>query len=161
MAKLKHIAIATDDPARTKQFYEDVFDLKVVGQVDSENAEGYYLSDGNINIAILRFKNDEIAGTELGAEFNGIHHIGFQVDDLADVDSRLHKANSFPRSDINTARKAELGDGQNGRNKALNYQAPDGVLIDVSQVGWVGTGRSKLRHHTNGVHATADDTTTR
>ncbi len=62
MAKIKHIAIATQDPDKTADFYKDVFELQEVGKVAGENAEGYYLSDGNVNIAILRFKNPVVAG---------------------------------------------------------------------------------------------------
>ena len=46
MAKIKHIAIATQDPDKTAGFYKGVFDLQEVGRVDNDNAEGYYLSDG-------------------------------------------------------------------------------------------------------------------
>jgi catechol 2,3-dioxygenase-like lactoylglutathione lyase family enzyme len=80
MAKIKHIAIATQDPEKTANFYKDVFGLEEVGKVSGENAEGYYLSDGNVNIAILRFKNETVAGEEFGTGYSGIHHIGFQVD---------------------------------------------------------------------------------
>ena len=38
MAKLKHIAIATQDPEETANFYREVFGLKLVGKVDSDNA---------------------------------------------------------------------------------------------------------------------------
>ena len=51
MAKLKHVAIATQDTESTTNFYRDVFDLEVVGRVDGDNAEGYYLSDGNVNMS--------------------------------------------------------------------------------------------------------------
>jgi catechol 2,3-dioxygenase-like lactoylglutathione lyase family enzyme len=139
MAKIKHIAIATQEPEKTANFYKEVFGLKIVGKADSENAEGYYLSDGNVNIAILRFKNDTVAG-ELGMAYSGIHHIGFQVEDAADADARLRKADSHPLSEINTALKSNMGEGHGGRNVELKYSGPDGVMIDISQGGWVGTG---------------------
>ena len=102
MAKIKHIAIATQDPEKTAKFYTEVFDLKIVGKASGENAEGYHLSDGNVNIAILRFKNETVAG-EFGTAYSGIHHIGFQVDDAGDADARLRKADSHPMSEINAA----------------------------------------------------------
>ena len=60
MPKIKHIAIATQDADKTARFYIDVFGLKEIGKVDSPNASGYYLSDGDINMAILNFKNDAV-----------------------------------------------------------------------------------------------------
>ena len=140
MAKLKHIAIASQDPESTANFYRDVFDLQIVGKTNGDNAEGYYLSDGNINLAILKFKNDEIAG-DSGVEYSGIHHIGFQVDDPADADARLKKADSHPMDEDNGALQKRNGKGNGRRNVELKYGGPDGVMIDISQGGWVGTGK--------------------
>ena len=58
MAKIKHIASATQDADKTARFYREVFDLKEVGKIDGATASGYYLSDGNVKLAILNFKND-------------------------------------------------------------------------------------------------------
>ena len=139
MAKIKHIAIATQDPEKTANFYKEVFGLEEVGRVSGENAEGYYLSDGNVNLAILRFKNETVAGEEFGTGYSGIHHIGFQVDDTESTDALLRKAESLPRDDINAALQAGMGSGHGGRNVELKYSGPDGVMIDISQTGWVGT----------------------
>ena len=66
MAQIKHIAIATQDAEKTAKFYKEVFGLKEVAQIDGENAKGFFLSDGNINLAILDFQNDQVAGAERG-----------------------------------------------------------------------------------------------
>ncbi|MXY44629.1 MAG: VOC family protein [Dehalococcoidia bacterium] len=152
MAKLKHIAIASQDPKKTAEFYRSVFGLKQVGNVEGDNAEGVYLTDGDISIAILKFKNETLAGLDYGVEYSGLHHIGFQVDDLSDADARLQAAEVEPSSDINSVRRSEMGEGHGGRNVALNYAGPDGVLIDVSQIGWVGAGAKKAGK--NGTHPT-------
>ncbi len=137
MAKLKHIAIATQDPDSVSEFYKTVFDLDEVGRVDSDNAEGYYLTDGNVNVAILRFKSEVVAG-ELGAGYSGIHHIGFQVEDAAATDLALRKANAPPKDEINKTLNSAMGGGHGGRNVETKYSGPDGVMIDISQGGWVG-----------------------
>ena len=139
MAKLKHIAIATQDPDSVADFYKTVFELDEVGRVDGENAEGYYLTDGNINVAILRFKSDVVAGEEFGTGYSGIHHIGFQVEDAAATDAVLRKSNVHARDDINEALHSGMGTGHGGRNVETKYAGPDGVMIDISQNGWVGT----------------------
>ena len=138
MAKIKHIAISTQDVEATARFYIDVFGLKEVGKVDSPGAQGYYLTDGDLNLAILNFKNDTVAGVERGRSFNGIHHIGFQVESLSEIAGRLENAGSAPRDDVNQA----LGVGQGhrpGGNVEVKYSGPDGVMLDVSETGWVGT----------------------
>src|SRR5207237_1108440 len=84
-------------PDATAKFYVDVFGLKQVGRIDNPNTSGYYLTDGEINLAILKFKNDKVAGVERGKDWSGIHHFGFQVDDLDDTSERLAAANA-PRA---------------------------------------------------------------
>ena len=138
MSKIKHIAISTQDVDATARFYIDVFGLQEVGKVDSPGARGYYLSDGDINLAILNFKEDAVAGAERGKGWSGIHHIGFQVESLDEAGEKLRAAGSAPRDDVNKA----LGVGQGARhggNVEVKYSGPDGVMVDVSETGWVGT----------------------
>ena len=52
MPQIKHIAIATNDAAKTAKFYSEVFGLREVAKLESANANGYMLSDGNVNMAI-------------------------------------------------------------------------------------------------------------
>ena len=138
MPKIKHIAISTQDVDKTAKFYIDVFGMKEVGKVDSMGARGYYLSDGDLNLAILNFKNDAVAGVERGTGWSGIHHIGFQVDDLESIADKLATAGAPRRDDINEA--LGVGHGpRHGGNVEVKYTAPDGVTVDVSESGWVGT----------------------
>ena len=153
MAKLKHVAITTQDPAKTAAFYKEAFELDEVGKIDSDLVEGFFLTDGNVNLAILRFKNEEVAGKEFGTSYTGIHHIGFEVDDIVQSAETLKNLDSFPRDDINSVLNPAMTDineglkapaasmeGDHGlRNVEVKYSAPDGVMIDISQTGWVGT----------------------
>ena len=137
MPKIKHIALSTQDPDATAKFYVDVFGMKQVGRIDSPSARGYYLSDGDLNLAILKFKNDQVAGVERGKEWSGIHHIGFQVESLEAITERLKSAGSSRRDDINQA--LGVGHGHRAANVEVKYTGPDGVTVDVSETGWVGT----------------------
>ena len=138
MAKIKHIAIATQDADKAAKFYVEVFGLKQIAKLDSPNASGYYLSDGNINMAILNFKNDQVSGPEYGQGYSGLHHIGFEVDNLDDTAEKLAVADSKPRDEINKALGVGMG-GSHHANVEVKYGGPDGVIIDISQTGWVGT----------------------
>jgi len=141
MAKIKHIALSTQDPDATAKFYVDVFGMKQVGRIDNPNTSGYYLTDGDLNLAILKFKNDAVAGVERGKEWSGIHHFGFQVENLEDITERLAAANAPRRDDINAALGVgghAVGEKRYG-NVEVKYTGPDGVTVDVSETGWVGT----------------------
>jgi len=143
MAKIKHIALSVQDPDKTAKFYMDVFGLKQVGRIDNPNTSGYYLTDGDLNLAILKFKNDAVAGVERGKDWSGIHHFGFQVESLEDVTERLAAAGAPRRDDINAALGVgghdDKGDGKRYGNVEVKYTGPDGVTVDVSESGWVGT----------------------
>jgi len=138
MPKIKHIAIATQDVDKTARFYVEVFGLQEIAKIDNPNASGYYLSDGDINVAILNFKNDEVAGIEHGKEYSGLHHIGFQVESLEEIAEKLAAANAKPRDDINKALGVGMDRGHHA-NVEVKYGGPDGVVVDVSETGWVGT----------------------
>ena len=138
MAKIKHIALSTQDVDRTAAFYVNVFGMKEIARIDSPNARGYYLSDGDLNLAILNFKNDAAAGAERGKAWSGLHHIGFQVESLEAITEKLAAAGSEPRHDVNEA----LGVGHGAprhENVEVKSSGPDGVMVDVSETGWVGT----------------------
>jgi len=136
MAKIRHIALSTQDVDATAKFYIDVFGMKEVAKLDSPNARGYYLTDGDINVAILNFKNDQSAGAERGKEWSGIHHFGFQVESLEEIAERLAAVGAKPRDDVNAA--LNIGQGDHKANVEVKYSGPDGVMVDVSETGWMG-----------------------
>jgi glyoxylase I family protein len=138
MPKIKHIAMSTQDVDKTAKFYIDVFGMKEIAKLDGPGARGYYLSDGDLNLAILNFKSDAVAGVERGKNWSGIHHIGFEVESLEGIAEKLAAAGSAPRDDVNEA--LGVGHGRrDGGNVEVKYTGPDGVMIDVSETGWVGT----------------------
>ena len=133
MPRIKHIAIATQDPEATAKFYREGLGLVEVGKVQSALAEGYYLSDGYINLAILKYKNDEVATTEGAPRHAGIHHFGFSVEDMADAQAQILNAGAKPHLEqhVNAAMKEA-----NSLNVEYKFTGPDGVTLDLSAVGW-------------------------
>src|SRR6476661_5588595 len=103
MARIRHIAIQTQDEEATKDFYVENFGLEVVQKLQNERISGYFLTDGHINVAVLNFKNDALAGTERGTGWSGIHHIGFQVESLKET-ARNCKRPWRSRATISTSR---------------------------------------------------------
>ena len=136
MPKIKHIALSTQDVEKTAKFYIETFGMKEVGKIDDPGTRGVFLTDGDINLAILSFKNDTAAGIERGKSFSGIHHIGFQVDNLDAIADRLTAAGMLRRHDVEEA----LGvvPGTEG-NVEVKWTGLDGIMLDVSKTGWLGT----------------------
>ncbi len=136
MARIKHIAIATADPEATAKFYREGLGLQVAGQVQSDLAEGYYLTDGYVNIAILKFKTDAAATTEGAPKYTGIHHLGFEVDDLVSARQQIEAAGAVHKQMAGAATPAPDG---GTANVEVKFTGPDGVTVDLSQHGWAGT----------------------
>jgi len=133
MGRIRHIAIATRDPEATKRFYMEGLGLKEVGKVNSPTSEGYYLSDGHVNLAILKFKSDDPATTEGALRYTGIHHFGVEVEDMAEAQAQIEKAGAMHRPYPGTEEMAKRG------NVEVKFTGPDGVTIDLSEHGWLGT----------------------
>ena len=133
MARIRHIAIGTNDPDKTAKFYKEGLGLKEVAKLNSKTAEGYYLTDGHVNVAILRFKSDDPATTEGRPKYTGIHHFGLEVEDMASAKARIEKAGAVHRPYPGTEEMAKRG------NIEVKFTGPDGITIDLSEHGWVGT----------------------
>lgn len=131
MAKLRHIAICVRDLEKAAQFYESVFGLERVGADDLEFASGIYLSDGVVNLALLKYKGERGSGMADGANFVGSHHFGFVVDDLEASRRRIEEAGGSFFFSLGVAEK---------ENFEMKFKDPDGIIFDISQKGWTGTG---------------------
>jgi catechol 2,3-dioxygenase-like lactoylglutathione lyase family enzyme len=133
MARIRHIAIATRDLEGTKKFYIEGLGLKEVGKINTPTSEGCYLTDGHVNFAILKFKYDEPAKTEGTLRYTGIHHFGLEVQDMEEARARIEKAGAVYRPYPGTEEMAKRG------NVEVKFSGPDGVTIDLSEHGWLGT----------------------
>ena len=139
--KLKHVAIASANPDASAKFFTDVLGWRVAGNIDSRNAKGYYVTDGTINIALLNFKNRPAAGMEFPEDYSGLHHLGFQCDDIEAMTRRFEDSGYPPRHDVNIAQG--LGKNPSKDNAEYKMNGPENVMMDVSERGWVGTDSYK------------------
>jgi len=133
MASLRHLAIATQDPDTTAQFYMDAFDFKPVRRASGAWGYGHILTDGTLNLAILRFTSDAAAGVERGSSYSGLHHLGFEVDDIEASAERVEKAGGRPRQDINDGLGLKADGPVHGEFK---FEGPDGVIFDLGEQGF-------------------------
>ena len=128
MAKLRHIAIACKDPDAMADFYIKAFDFKLVRSNDGPLAYGHHLSDGTIDLAILRFKTDQLGR---GMDYTGLHHFGVLVED---VDAFTKKLESLGAEHY-------IDQGQDGHQAGYfekKFFGPEGVLFDIAEHGWAG-----------------------
>ncbi len=74
-------------------FYRAAFGWQEVRRLDNPRCHGVVLSDGAINISVLKFKQDQIGR---GMEFTGLHHMGVFVDDMDDAEAKVSRAWRHP-----------------------------------------------------------------
>ena len=70
MARIRHIAIFSDDPERLADWYVGVFGMEVKGKSDGGTA--VWMTDGYMDIALLK------RTSELSPE--GVHHFGVTIE---------------------------------------------------------------------------------
>jgi catechol 2,3-dioxygenase-like lactoylglutathione lyase family enzyme len=131
--KLRHVALSVPDPWKAAEFYMNAFGMKKVGETDSSLAIGVYVSDGIINMALLKYKSDEMAGTDRGKDFVGIHHLGFWVDDLPQTRKQLEAHGG----------KYWMGEVPQAGNTfyEVKYRDPLGIVLDITDHGWGGASK--------------------
>ncbi len=135
MAQIRHIAIASDHPFKTADFYKKAFGFREVSRhgFDPKNPDvaprpsSVVLTDGYISMAILKLAKDQ---TGVGLDYQGLHHIGLVVDDL---DSWTRHLEALGAPNITT-----LADMPPTAHTEIKFRAPDNVVLDISPSPWPG-----------------------
>ena len=116
MARIRHIALLTQDPPKLAQFYQASFGMKEVAR-SGEKRDAIYLSDGYINLAILPARGWP----------EGIFHFGFEV------------ANAKVAMEVALEAGATKGTDslpKDGRFAEAFVRDPVGTRVDLSEHGW-------------------------
>lgn len=109
-----------------------MFDLKRHGREDFPIGSAIYLSDGVVNLALIKFSGKQANDLADPENAVGANHFGLQVDDLKAAQERIEKAGGVFFFDS--------GDDKKG-NFERKMKDPDGIIFDISHRGWVGTDR--------------------
>jgi catechol 2,3-dioxygenase-like lactoylglutathione lyase family enzyme len=134
MARIRHIALAVQDIDKTADFYEQAFGLKRGEKSEGKTAWRIYMSDGEVNLALLQYKSEVGSGID-PSKFVGIHHFGFQCDDLPKQQKRIEAAGGKFFFD--------LGDPDDD-DFERKFKDPNGIIFDINWKGWTMTS-SKVK----------------
>ncbi|WP_432710330.1 SMU1112c/YaeR family gloxylase I-like metalloprotein [Pedobacter sp.] len=89
-SKIHHVAIICSDYARSKAFYVNVLELKIVREVYREERLSYKLDLAiNDHYQIELFSFDQVPVRPSRPEAAGLRHLAFEVDNLDVVIDRL------------------------------------------------------------------------
>jgi predicted enzyme related to lactoylglutathione lyase len=136
MARIRHIAIVVKDLEATADFYQKSFGLSRSELSEGPTARRIYMSDGEVNLALLQYKGERGSGLKDPQSFVGVHHFGFQVDDLGAAQGAIEGAGGEFFFDL-----GEEGDEGFERK----FKDPNGIIFDISHNGWPGTASKKSR----------------
>jgi len=138
-ARIRHIALCVKDIKATADFYEKAFGLKRTPIREGATAWNCYMSDGEINLALLQYKSEVGSGVPKG--FVGIHHFGFQCDDLPAQQKKVEEAGGEFFFDL-----GEPDDDGFERK----FKDPNGIVFDINWKGWQLT-RGKVKNAVGGL----------
>jgi len=126
MAKLRHIAMQVPDLETAAAFYEAVFDLRRVYQSESGIGDTVMLSDGVVNLTLLKFPEGQ-ASMLNGPDWAGVHHFGFVVDDLDETMQRIEANGGHYFMTLPDVPGVEV---------ETKIKDVNGVVVDVSEHDW-------------------------
>ncbi len=129
-ARIRHIALSVKDIDATADFYEKAFGLKRSPKSEGPTAFRVYMSDGEINLALLQYKSEVGSGLKNPSDFVGIHHFGFQCDDIENQQKRIEAAGGQFFFD--------LGDPDDD-DFERKFKDPNGIIFDINWKGWTLT----------------------
>ena len=136
MARIQHLAIASQNPEMQAEFYKQVFGFEEISRIDNPRARGVILTDGAINISVLFFKQDQI---DRGLDYTGLHHFGVFVDDLEGTASKCLANGAVPYSEL-----PEDANEKNYRPKRSDkFKGPENSLFDIADHPWIGTSAER------------------
>ena len=96
------------------------------------------MSDGEVNLALLQYKSEVGSGVPPG--WTGIHHFGFQCDDLPAQQKQIEKAGGKFFFD--------LGEPEDDGFER-KFKDPDGIVFDINWKGWQLT-KAKVKNAKGG-----------
>jgi catechol 2,3-dioxygenase-like lactoylglutathione lyase family enzyme len=113
---MRHVALRVADVERSKDFYQEVFGMRVVWQPDPDNA---YLSSGSDNLALHRAPGTDAASAGV------LDHIGFFVSDLNQLEKNFAWARQRGLEIVRPLRQHRDG------THSFYIKDPDGVVIQL------------------------------
>ena len=82
MARIVHIALKVDDLGKSTEFYEKVFGFKDMETAKVRDHTSRHLSDGTIDLALIKYDSEGSAESLASGTGPCIHHFAIEVDDF-------------------------------------------------------------------------------
>ena len=91
MPRIVHIALKVEDLDKTSEFYEKVFGFMPTETTKVRDHTSRHLSDGAIDLALIKYDSEESAEAKAAGQGPCIHHFAIEVDDMDKYVAELGK----------------------------------------------------------------------
>jgi lactoylglutathione lyase len=120
-ARIVHLALKVDDLDKATAFYKDVFGFKELNTTPHGNHVSRHLTDGNLDIALMKWDRDDREDAMLAGAGPRIHHWGLEV------------ANREAFADVIRSHGGEILSKPGA--PTLRFRAPDRTIVEVVEPG--------------------------
>lgn len=121
MARIVHIALKVEDLDETSRFYEKVFGFKPIETSKVRDHTSRHLTDGAIDLALIKYDSEESAEAKAAGHGPCIHHFGIEVDDLENYLAEIRKLGCEIVSDPGVI--------------PVKFRAPGGTVAEIAPKG--------------------------
>jgi lactoylglutathione lyase len=128
-AKIVHLALKVMDLEKATKFYENVFGFRQLGDGHSRGHISRHMTDGNIDLALMRYDSEDEEEAKWAGAGPRIHHFGIEVDNQ---DAFADKIKDYGGKIL-----SKPGSG------ALKFRSPDGTLAEITKMGRYESIKSK------------------
>ena len=121
MAKIVHISLKVDDIEASSAFYRDVFGFEVIKTEEKVGRVTRSMTDGNLDLTLMRYESEEAAEATLSGMGPCIHHFGIEVDDRAAFSEKIraHGGEILSKPDA----------------RAIKFRTPHGIIAEIVDEG--------------------------
>ncbi len=117
MARIVHIAVKVDDLEKATEFYQKGFGFVEVETSQVRDHTSRHLTDGSIDLALIKYDSEESAEARASGLGPCIHHFGIEVDDLNASAAELEKFGCQVISDPGVV--------------PIKFRAPGGTVAEI------------------------------
>ena len=121
MPRINHIALKVADLEAATKFYENVYGFRQVHTGRSRGHISRHMTDGAIDLALMKYDSEEAEEATLAGSGPRIHHWGIEVDDKS---AYIEKIKQYGGTILS---RPEAG--------ALKFRAPDGTVAEIVAAG--------------------------
>ncbi|HEX2386824.1 MAG TPA: VOC family protein [Candidatus Binatia bacterium] len=115
--RIVHIAVKVEDLEKTGEFYRNVFGFKEMDNAKVRDHTSLHLSDGTIDLALIKYDSEQSAESKAAGLGPCIHHIGIEVDDMKSYTAEIKKHGCEIISDPGVI--------------PVKFRAPGGTVLEI------------------------------